>query len=121
MMSRRLVIAGIATMAVGLALLAYLDPVIRIIFFGRPGLGPAGQSAVTRTAAFLGNLTGGSSQFLGRGAASGTTSLVSVATIVVFVATVIGLLLTIAGSFAAGKPMPTGVGPGPAASNPSSD
>lgn len=122
MTSKKLVIAGIVITGVGLALLGYLDPVIRIIFFGQPGLGLAGGSpTATGTNGFAGNFTGGVRQFAGRAAGPGTASLVSVATIIVFVATVIGLLLTIAGSFAAGRPFPTGAGPSPAAkaANPS--
>lgn len=114
MMPRKLVLAGIVITGAGLALLGYLDPVIRIIFFGQTGLGLAGGGgAFTRTGTFVGNFTGGNGRFVGRGA---TTSVVSVATIIVFVATVVGLLLTIAGSFATGRPMAAGAGPAPAAS-----
>jgi hypothetical protein len=127
-MPRRLVIAGVAVTGVGLILLGYLDPVIRVLFFGPSALGAGGgfaggATSFTRTGVFTGNFTGGFTTLSGRGAAAGTTSLVSVATIIVFVATVIGLLLTIAGSFATGKAMPTVAGPAPAAkdANPSQD
>jgi hypothetical protein len=119
-MPRRLVVAGIVIMAAGLAMMAYLDPIIRIIFFGQGGLGLVGGGgtnftrtgfAVTIPGANFSNTFSG----FGRGASGSTTSLVSVATIIVFVATVIGLLLTIAGSFAAGRGIPTPAGPAPAA------
>lgn len=123
MMPKRLVVAGIVIMGIGLALLGYLDPVIRIIFFGPTGAGLSGGTSFTRTGSaftFSGSTFTGGGGGLGRGAAAGTTSLVSVVTIIVFVATVVGLLLTIAGSFATGRPMPTGAGPGPAAEQTSS-
>jgi len=115
-MPRRLVVAGIVITAVGLAMLAYLDPVIRIILFGQSGVGSLGGTQFVRNGTLSGNFSG-SGNFAGRGA-GGTNSVVSVATIVVFVVAVIGLLLTIAGSFATGKGIPTGAGPSPAAGNP---
>jgi len=119
-MPRRLVIAGVVVTGVGLILLGYLDPVIKVLFFGPSALGAGvgfagGATSFTRTGVFTGNFTGGFTTPSVRGAAAGTISLVSVATIVVFAATVIGLLLTIAGSFAVGKKMPTVAGPAPEA------
>jgi hypothetical protein len=115
-MPRRLVVAGIVIIGVGLAMLAYLDPDVRILFFGQTGAGLGGGSTFTRTG-FAVTIPGAnfSSGFTGRGTALGTTSLTTVLTIIVFVATVIGLLLTIAGSFASGGSIPTGASPGPAA------
>jgi len=122
-MPRRLVVVGIVIMTVGLASLAYLDPVIRIIFFGASGSGLAGggASSFTRTG-FAVTVPGAnfSNDFVQRGPGGGTTSLASLGTIIVFVATVIGLLLTIAGSFAAGKTTPSRPGPTPAAKSPDS-
>lgn len=114
-MPRKLLIAGIVITGVGLLLLGYLDPVIRVLFFGQSGISVTGGStAFTRTGSFTGTLPGNftvvPSQFAGRGGAAGTLSLVSVETIVVFVATIIGLLLTVAASFAT-KAARTGAGP----------
>lgn len=113
-MPRRLVVAGIVITAVGLAMLAYLDPVIRFTLFGQSGVSSLGGVQSVRNGTLPGNFSG-SGNLAGRGA-GGTGSLASVATIVVFVVAVIGLLLTIAGSFAAGKAIPTSAGPAPAAS-----
>jgi len=119
-MPRRLVVSGVVITGIGLILLGYFDPVIRVLFFGPSALGvgggfSGGVTTFTRTGVSTGSLTGSFATSFGRGAAAGTTSLASVATIIVFAATVIGLLLTIAGSFAAGKAMPTVAGPAPAA------
>ena len=101
-MARKLVLAGIIIIGVGLALIGYLDPVIRILFFGQGGLGArvtvnSGATSITRTAAL------------------GGTPMLDLATILIFAATVIGLLLTIAGVFAAGKQVPKTGGPAAAA------
>jgi hypothetical protein len=119
-MTRRLIIAGIVITGVGLALLGYLDPTIRVLFFGSTGLGSrlanaGGTANFTRTGGIVGNVTGGISTIAGRGGDGGTLSFLSLATIIVFAATVVGLLLTIAGFFAAGRGMPRGPAPAPAA------
>jgi len=93
-------------------MLAYLDPIIKVLFFGGSLPGVNGSAVTRTTATFNVNFTNGPIVFT-RG---GGTSLVSVATIVVFVVAVIGLLLTIAGSFATGAGIPPGAGPTPAAS-----
>ena len=119
MMARKLVLAGIIIIGVGLALIGYLDPVIRILFFGQGGLGArvtvnSGATSITRTGGFGGNVTAAASSLAGRGALGGTP-MIDLATILVFAATVIGLLLTVAGVFAAGKQAPKKGGPAPAA------
>ena len=102
-MPRRLVIAGIVVTGAGLGLLGYLDPAIRVLFFGPTGVSALGAAtSFTRTGSFTGTFTGVPSQLAGRGA-EGAASLDTVATVLAFAATVIGLLLTIAGSFGPGK------------------
>jgi hypothetical protein len=115
-MPRRLVAAGIVVTAIGLTMLASLDPVFRTLLFGQGGAGSIGGVQLTRTGSLSGNISGVAT--LADGGARGTSSVVSVVTIVVFVVAVIGLLLTIAGSFATGKGIPTGAGPSPAAAEP---
>jgi hypothetical protein len=113
-LQRRLLIAGIVITAIGLASLGYLDPSVNNLLFGGTISVDNGGQSLTGTQTFNVNFTNGPIVF--PSSSGGTTSLVSVATIIVFVVAVIGLLLTIAGSFAAGGGTPTGTGPPPAVS-----
>lgn len=103
MNTSKLVVAGLVIIGAGLALLGYLDPVIRILFFGTAA---GGGSAFVRSGSSSFTFTGGAGSFAGGAAAGGRTPLISLETIIVFVVMVIGLLLTIAGTFSAGGGMP---------------
>ncbi len=116
MLTRKLVIVGLVLTGVGLALMGYLDPVVRVLFFGPTvvGAGAAFRSA-TGITGFAASTTRNFTSVAGRTAVGGTTSVLVVATIIAFAAALVGLLLTAAGVLTAGKVLPKGTGPTPAA------
>ncbi|MDV3277149.1 MAG: hypothetical protein LYZ69_01620 [Nitrososphaerales archaeon] len=85
----RLALVGIVLSAIGLATLAFSDPVVRFLVFGGTGFGaPAGTSAGT----FF-NSTRVAATSAGRGT-FGTSATTFITTLAAFGAAVVGLVLT---------------------------
>ena len=106
-MTRKLVIAGLSLTGAGLALMGYLDPVVRILIFG-----PTAANAGTALRVATGIGTSASRNMT---SVAGTTPLLDVVTVIALAAAVVGLLLTVAGVLSAGKGLPKASAPTPAA------
>jgi uncharacterized membrane protein len=96
---RKLVVAGILIIALGLVLMASFDPLVRILVFGPPGAGggTGGGGTFISSGSSPGNFTNGSA-----GASfSRGSSADFVAVLVGFTAEVLGLILVVVGELTA--------------------
>jgi hypothetical protein len=95
---KKLALAGVFVVAVGLILMASFDPLVRILILGPPGAGGGtGGGTFTTTGSLSANFTGGSTGV--RFSRGSSTDLIAV--LGGFTAEVLGLILVVVGELTA--------------------